>query len=66
MRTPVSERTWSDPDSPVAKKLMARYAIRRPGLPEDVAALAVFLASPQAEWITGQTYPLNGGISFAQ
>ncbi|EFC80130.1 SDR family NAD(P)-dependent oxidoreductase [Parafrankia sp. EUN1f] len=66
MRTPVTEQTWSDPDNPTARKLMARYAIRRPGLPEDVAALAVFLASPQASWITGQTYPLNGGISFAQ
>nr|WP_307875166.1 SDR family NAD(P)-dependent oxidoreductase [Frankia nepalensis] len=66
MRTPVTEKTWSDPDNPMAKKLMARYTIRRPGLPEDVAALAVFLASPQASWITGQTYPLNGGISFAQ
>jgi 3-oxoacyl-[acyl-carrier protein] reductase len=66
MHTPLTERTWSDPDNPMAKKLMSRYVIRRPGLPEDVAALTVFLASDQASWITGQTYPLNGGISFAQ
>jgi NAD(P)-dependent dehydrogenase (short-subunit alcohol dehydrogenase family) len=25
----------------------------------------VFLASDQASWVTGQTYPLNGGASFA-
>ncbi len=66
MRTPLSEALWADEDDPRAKALMKRYVIRRPGLPEDVAALAVFLAGPQASWITGQTYPLNGGASFAQ
>jgi NAD(P)-dependent dehydrogenase (short-subunit alcohol dehydrogenase family) len=66
MRTPATEPMWSDPENAHAKTLLRRYAVRRPGLPEDAAALAVFLASPQASWITGQTYPLNGGISFAQ
>lgn len=33
--------------------------------PEDVAALIVFLASPQAARITGQTISVNGGISAA-
>lgn len=65
MRTPISEGFWAEEDNPRAKSLLQRYAIRRPGLPEDVAALAVFLASDQASWITGQTYPLNGGASFA-
>ena len=66
MRTPATEGLWSDPENPRAKAMLRRYAVRRPGLPEDAAALAVFLAGPQASWITGQTYPLNGGISFAQ
>jgi NAD(P)-dependent dehydrogenase (short-subunit alcohol dehydrogenase family) len=65
MRTPMTEVLWSDPDNSQAKALMQRYVVRRPGSPDDVAALAVFLASPQASWITGQTYPLNGGYSFA-
>ena len=65
MRTPISEAFWAEEDNPRAKGLLQRYAIRRPGLPEDVAALTVFLASDQASWITGQTYPLNGGASFA-
>ena len=38
---------------------------RRPGNPEDPAWLVAALASPRAEWITGQTYPVNGGYSFA-
>lgn len=33
--------------------------------PEDLAALAVFLASPQAARITGQAISVNGGISAA-
>lgn len=65
MRTPLTEQIWATPDEPVAKAMLQRYAIRRPGLPEDVAPLAVFLASEHASWITGQTYPVNGGYSFA-
>ncbi len=47
------------------KAMMARYAIRRMGKPDDVAAMVAFLCSDAAEWITGQTYPVNGGYSFA-
>jgi NAD(P)-dependent dehydrogenase (short-subunit alcohol dehydrogenase family) len=31
------------------------------GLPEDVAAAAVWLASPAAAFVTGQTVRVNGG-----
>lgn len=44
-----------------AKAQLSRYAIRRYGKSDDVAALATFLCSDAASWITGQTYPLNGG-----
>ena len=47
------------------KAQLSRYVIRRYGTPEDVAALTAFLCSNAASWITGQTYPLNGGYSFA-
>lgn len=45
------------------KGLMGRYSIRRCGKSTDVAALVTFLCSTAAEWITGQTYPLNGGYA---
>ncbi len=48
-----------------AKAQLSRYTIRRYGKPEDVAAMALFLCSDAASWITGQTYPVNGGYSFA-
>jgi NAD(P)-dependent dehydrogenase (short-subunit alcohol dehydrogenase family) len=66
MKTPVSAAMWENPDSPQAKSIMQGYVIRRPGEPEDVAGLALYLASDMADWVTGQTYPLNGGFSFAQ
>jgi 3-oxoacyl-[acyl-carrier protein] reductase len=43
------------------KRHLAGYIIRRFGRSVDVAALVTFLCSDAAEWITGQTYPLNGG-----
>jgi 2-hydroxycyclohexanecarboxyl-CoA dehydrogenase len=33
--------------------------------PEDVAAVALFLASPEAARLTGQVISVNGGISAA-
>jgi NAD(P)-dependent dehydrogenase (short-subunit alcohol dehydrogenase family) len=48
-----------------AKTHVSRYVIRRFGKPDDVAYMALFLCSDAAGWITGQTYPVNGGYSFA-
>jgi 3-oxoacyl-[acyl-carrier protein] reductase len=47
------------------KKQMERYIIRRLGEPNDVANMVLFLASDASSWITGQTYPVNGGYSLA-
>jgi 3-oxoacyl-[acyl-carrier protein] reductase len=41
------------------------YLVPRLGRPQDAASLVVFLASSHADWITGQTYPVNGGYSSA-
>jgi 3-oxoacyl-[acyl-carrier protein] reductase len=45
------------------QRQLKRYMIPRLGRPGDVAALVTFLASPHASWISGQTYPVNGGYS---
>jgi NAD(P)-dependent dehydrogenase (short-subunit alcohol dehydrogenase family) len=47
------------------KAQLSRYIIRRYGKPDEVAALTLFLCSDMAGWITGQTYPLNGGYTLA-
>lgn len=48
------------------KKRMRPYIIRRMGRPEDIAAMVLFLSSPLTPWITGQTYPVNGGFTVNQ
>jgi 3-oxoacyl-[acyl-carrier protein] reductase len=53
-------------ESDQAKAALSRYVIRRFGKPDDVAAMTLFLCSDAASWITGQTYPVNGGYTFAQ
>jgi NAD(P)-dependent dehydrogenase (short-subunit alcohol dehydrogenase family) len=40
----------------------AMIPIRRANTPEDIAAMAVFLASPGARNITGQAYNVDGGL----
>lgn len=41
-----------------------RIALRRLGKPEDVANLAVFLASEEAGYITGQVIAVDGGLAL--
>lgn len=42
-------------------KLAKGIPVGRLGTPEDVGAMCVYLASPEASWITGQNIHLNGG-----
>ena len=35
--------------------------MKRPGRPENIAAAVAFLASPDADYITGHTLSVNGG-----
>lgn len=53
------------PDSPTLARAIGRYVVKRTGRPSEVAAMVAFLTGPQAGWITGQTYPVNGGYAFS-
>ncbi|MCC7484631.1 MAG: SDR family oxidoreductase [Burkholderiales bacterium] len=46
------------------KPLPEQQPVRRMGRPGDIAGLAVYLASEQAGFITGQCYLVNGGIYY--
>lgn len=46
------------------KALLATIPSGRLGTPEDVAACAVFLASEEASYVTGQTLHVNGGMAM--
>ena len=41
---------------------MPQTLLRRKGQPEEVAAVAVFLASDRAAYVTGQVWSVDGGI----
>ena len=42
---------------------MNMHLIRRPGTGEDIAYLAVYLASDESSWVTGQNYSIDGGVT---
>lgn len=44
---------------------LARHAVRRFGRPEDIAAMAVWLASDAASFATGQLFTVDGGLTAA-
>ncbi|MGX9984495.1 SDR family NAD(P)-dependent oxidoreductase [Methylobacterium fujisawaense] len=47
----------------LAQGIAAMHALQRLGRPEDVGALAAFLVSEEAAWITGQVIGVDGGRS---
>jgi 3-oxoacyl-[acyl-carrier protein] reductase len=49
------------PDA-VKEKILTSVPMGRIGSPEEIAAATVFLASPEAVYITGQTLHVNGGM----
>jgi 3-oxoacyl-[acyl-carrier protein] reductase len=45
------------------KQMVARTPLGRFGQPNDIASVAVFLASPASGWMTGETIAVGGGFS---
>ena len=62
-------------DTPMAAPLMSNleqldsilshYPIRRAGKPEEVANMVLYLASDEAAWVTGGTFPIDGGMTVS-
>ncbi|GII21256.1 SDR family NAD(P)-dependent oxidoreductase [Planosporangium mesophilum] len=63
VETPMNQVFFADPARPAAAA--ARTMTGRNGLTSDFAGLAVFLASPACEYVTGQTIFVDGGFSVA-
>ena len=58
--TPLTARITTNETA--AKASMAMHPLGRLGTAEDVAAMIAFLLEPQAAWITGQTFGVDGGL----
>lgn len=50
-------------DEAARKQRVAMHPLGRFGQPQDIAGLAVFLASDESSWITGADYNVDGGYS---
>ncbi len=44
------------------KQLVTQTPLRRTGQPDDIAPVAVFLASDESRWVTGDTLAVSGGL----
>lgn len=60
IETPINRKLMED--SGKMKALLQNIPLNRLGMPEDVADLAVFLASDKSSYITGSTYVIDGGL----
>ena len=61
LSNPSTERQWASYGEDGQRALVARIARRRLGRPDDIAHAVRFLVSDQADWITGQVLPVDGG-----
>ena len=61
IRTRFSQALWEAPD--IAGRAVAATPLGRLGEPEDIVGAALFLASPQAAYITGAVLTLDGGLT---
>jgi glucose 1-dehydrogenase len=62
IETPINTKLLNDPKKLGA--LLGQIPLARLGKPDDVAGLAVFLASSDADYVTGSTYFVDGGLTW--
>ena len=61
INTPIFNIVSSDPKQ--IEQMLAFCPLKRSGHPEDIANMALFLASDESEWITGQAISVDGGFT---
>jgi glucose 1-dehydrogenase len=58
--TPINAATLADPAK--VQRLQQIVPLQRMGKPDEVAQVALFLASDRSSYVTGSTYYVDGGI----
>jgi NAD(P)-dependent dehydrogenase (short-subunit alcohol dehydrogenase family) len=61
--TPMAAPLMSNPEH--LDPILAHYPIRRAGKPEEVANMVLYLVSDEAAWVTGGTFPIDGGMTIS-
>ena len=59
--TPINKATLDDPEKKAAA--IAPIPLARFGTPEEVAGIAVYLASDESAYVTGSTFVMDGGLT---
>jgi NAD(P)-dependent dehydrogenase (short-subunit alcohol dehydrogenase family) len=61
--TPMAAPLMSN--SELLDPILSHYPIHRAGKPEEVANMVLYLVSDEAAWVTGGTFPIDGGMTIS-
>ncbi len=59
--TPMAAPLMANPEQ--LEPILSHYPIKRPGKPEEVANMVLYLASDESAWVTGGTFRIDGGMT---
>jgi NAD(P)-dependent dehydrogenase (short-subunit alcohol dehydrogenase family) len=62
--TPMTQSFLRNVAGEVDPAIARRYALRRPAMPEEIAAAILFLTSAEGSFVTGIALPVDGGRTF--
>ena len=63
VRTDFARALWDNPET--LDRMLSKTPLGRIGQPDDIAGAAVFLASDEASYVTGQVLVVDGGATIA-
>jgi NAD(P)-dependent dehydrogenase (short-subunit alcohol dehydrogenase family) len=64
IRTALTDYRFADPKNPVVAKWLSMTPMGRVGVPEEIAGLALYLASDASSFTTGTVIPVDGGYTI--